>query len=172
MLKWLLRFPYYVKVITQFVGYIVYVPPQWMHAVFTVQKCLKLSWEVVEPLHFFNYAKVWSQQQTAMPDPAKDYTAFMHIATNYLTSGRWTLCWAVFFDQYVCVWWVNGEIANKIKAHRCQQQQHYLVWGSQTHQSIRQVYNDESRNKWQTSNCVSDQNGIRQWKWNSMENSL
>lgn len=88
----LLRFPYYVKVITQFVGYIVYVPPQWMHAVFTVQKCLKLSWEVVEPLHFFNYAKVWSQQQTAMPDPAKDYTAFMHIATNYLTSGRWTLC--------------------------------------------------------------------------------
>lgn len=83
-------FPQFVRVITQYVGSIVYVPPRWMHTVFTVQKCDKLSWELVNPMHFLDYSKVWSEQMRTLPDPPKDFVGFMNVAVGYLTSGKWS----------------------------------------------------------------------------------
>lgn len=89
--KLLERFPQFVKMLEQHVGTVVYVPPQWMHAVFTTQRSIKLAWDFVNPANFLAYAKVWRDQKCAALDTSKDFVQFMSILVKYLTSGHWRL---------------------------------------------------------------------------------
>jgi hypothetical protein len=67
--------------------HIVHVPPNWPHAVFTHEPCVKVAIEVVEIQFLIEYIEAWMKLRAPMAEAgfplADDYTHFMQAMMNY-----------------------------------------------------------------------------------------
>jgi len=72
----------------QRVGYLVYVPPGWMHTVFTKAPCLKMAWDFVLPQHLPLYMASWLGIATKVPNTSDDYMATMPLLVKHALSAE------------------------------------------------------------------------------------
>lgn len=63
--------------VAQKIGHEVYVPPGWVHSVFTKQSCVKLAWDYIVVENLPKYLAAWQHVGVRMPHPTEDYVNVM-----------------------------------------------------------------------------------------------
>jgi len=76
----------YLKV-DQRVGEVVYIPPGWVHAVFTKVPCFKMAWDFIVPEHLPLYMAAWREIATKLSNTAEDYMAVVQMLVKHALSA-------------------------------------------------------------------------------------
>jgi hypothetical protein len=72
-LKFMSHQPNAMTSIAQKIGDVVHVPPGWLHAVFTLQPCVKLAWDFICVENLPNYMAAWMHVGVLAKSTAHDY---------------------------------------------------------------------------------------------------